>query len=208
MYLPSHFEVNDPKALEDLISKHPLGVLITQGQQGLSANHLPFELDSKQGVNTLRAHVARNNPLWQEIADADDVLIVFRADDAYISPNWYPSKHETHQLVPTWNYRVVHVHGRIFVRDDEKYVRGVVARLTRKHESTENKPWRMTDSAPDYIDSMLESIVGIEIEVTRMVGKFKLSQNRKADDRISAANTLIQKGEVTLGQAMLDTSDA
>jgi transcriptional regulator len=204
MYLPSHFEEQRPEALRDLIAKHPLGMLVTHGSEGLDANHVPFELDAGEGLHgVLRAHVARNNPLWQSVADGDEVLVVFRAHDAYISPNWYPSKHEAHKQVPTWNYRVVHAHGPITVRDDERYVRGLVARLTRQHEAGQPSPWKMGDAPQDYIDAMLKSIVGIEITVARLVGKFKLSQNREARDRVSAAQALIAQGDTELGQAML-----
>jgi transcriptional regulator len=147
--------------------------------------------------------VARNNPVWQSVSDGDEVLVVFRAQEAYISPNWYPSKHEAHNQVPTWNYKVVHVHGRFTVRDDERYVRAVVARLTRKHEASQPTPWKMGDAPQDYIDAMLKAIVGIEIEVTRLVGKFKLSQNRQVRDRLSAAQALIDQGDAELGHAML-----
>ena len=109
-------------------------------------------------------------------------MVIFRGNESYISPNWYPSKHEMHRQVPTWNYEVVHVHGRLTVQDDERFVRGVVARLTREHESSEPKPWRMGDSAPEYIDAMLRAIVGIEVAITRMDGKAKLSQNREERD--------------------------
>ena len=120
---------------------------------------------------------------------ASAALVVFRGAHAYVSPNWYPSKHELHRQVPTWNYRVVHVHGRVRIRDDERFVRGVVARLTRRHEARTGaaKPWTMSDSAEDYIDQMLAAIVGIEIEITRMVGKWRLGQNREERDRRGAA---------------------
>lgn len=209
MYLPSHFDEQRLEALHDLIAKNPLGVLVTHGSEGLDANHLPFELDSGVGQHgVLRAHVARNNPVWQSVAGGDEVLVVFRAQDAYISPNWYPSKHEAHKQVPTWNYRVVHAHGRITVRDDERYVRGLVARLTRKHEASQPSPWKMGDAPPDYIDAMLKAIVGIEIAVARLVGKFKLSQNREVRDRVSAAHALIDQADTELGQAMLAAGPA
>ena len=207
MYVPSHFEELRPGVLHDLMRAHPLGVLITHSAEGLDANHLPFELDAtvgKQGV--LRAHVARNNPVWQSIANGDEVLVVFRSQDAYISPNWYPSKHESHKQVPTWNYQVVHAHGRITLHDDEQYVRGLVARLTRTHEADEPKPWKMGDAPPDYINSMLKSIVGLEVDITRLVGKFKLSQNREVRDRVSAGQTLLSQGDGALGRAMLDAN--
>ncbi|ABM94997.1 FMN-binding negative transcriptional regulator [Methylibium petroleiphilum] len=203
MYLPRHFEEQRPEALHDLIDKHPLGMLVTHGSDGLDANHVPFELDAGEGPHgVLRAHVARNNPLWQNVAQGDEVLVVFRAQDAYISPNWYPSKHEAHKQVPTWNYRVVHAHGRITVHDDERHVRGLVARLTRRHEADQPRPWKMGDAPPEYIDTMLKSIVGLEIAVERLVGKYKLSQNREARDRLSAAQALIGQGDSELGEAM------
>ena len=211
MYLPSHFEEQRPEALRDLIAKHPLGMLVTHGGEGLDANHVPFELDTGAALGphgVLRAHVARANPLWQSVADGDEVLVVFRAEQAYISPNWYPSKHEAHKLVPTWNYRVVHAHGRITVRDDERYVRGLVARLTRQHEAGRPKPWKMGDAPPDHIDTLLKSIVGLEIAVARLVGKFKLSQNREARDRVNAGQVLIDQGDHELGQAMLAAGPA
>jgi transcriptional regulator len=132
---------------------------------------------------------------------------VFRAGDAYISPNWFPSKHELHKQVPTWNYKVVHVHGRISIKDDERYVRGVVARLTRTHEASQAKPWKMTDSAPEYIDAMLKAIVGVQVEMTRVVGKYKLSQNKDKRDLESAGRELVAKGETAIGTAMLDCAD-
>ena len=202
MYTPSHYEETRPEALHDVLVKHPLGVLVTCGSQGLDANHLPFELDAAAGI--LRAHVARRNPVWQQVAQGDEVLVVFRADEAYISPSWYPTKHETGRQVPTWNYRVVHVHGRITVHDDEKYVRGVVARLTRRHEADQPVPWKMGDAPAAYIDEELKAIVGIEIAVTRMVGKFKLSQMEETRDRVGAGEALVRRGEPALGHAMLD----
>jgi transcriptional regulator len=132
------------------------------------------------------------------------VLVVFLADDAYISPNWYPSKHETHQQVPTWNYRVVHAYGKITIYDDEKYVRALVGRLTKKHEESQPKPWKMSDAPRDYMEMMVKSIVGIEIKITRLIGKFKLSQNRENRDRLNAGQMLVEQGNEVLGKAMLD----
>lgn len=204
MYVPAHFEESRPEALHALIAEHPFGTLVTSGPHGLDANHIPFDLAPGEGaLGVLRAHVARANPVWQEIADGGEVLVMFGGGDAYISPNWYPSKHEFHKKVPTWNYRVVHAHGRIAIRDDERYVRGVVARLTRTHEASQQKPWKMTDSAPDYIDAMIKAIVGIEIEITRLIGKFKLSQNRAVPDIEGAGAALERQGDSEIGGAML-----
>ncbi|CAG9182693.1 FMN-binding negative transcriptional regulator [Cupriavidus pampae] len=205
MYVPAHFEVPNVEDLHRLMREFPFAILMTNGKNGLDANHLPFELDpaaGKQGV--LLAHVARNNPVWQDVKSGDDVLVVFRAEDAYISPNWYPSKQEAHKVVPTWNYRVVHAHGKITIRDDERYVRGVVAKLTRTHEASQPKPWKMGDAPADFLDTMLKSIVGIEVEIEQLVGKFKLSQNRELRDKTGAAEGLKAQGDVAMGQAMLD----
>jgi len=205
MYIPAHFNESRPAELHRLMAEHPLGALVTQGRSGLDANHLPFELDPKAGPQgTLRAHVARANPLCQDVKNGAEVLVIFRAEDAYISPSWYPSKQAFHKQVPTWNYRVVHAHGRITVIDDEKYLRGVLARLTRVHEATQPVPWKMGDAPKDYLDERLKALVGIEVEITRLEGKFKLSQNREPQDRSSAGEALKRQGNTALGQAMLD----
>lgn len=203
MYIPAHFALTDSAKMHRIIREHPLGVLVTLTADGLDANHIPFELDPSVGeCGMLTAHVARANPVWQQCRDGADVLVIFRGNESYISPNWYPSKHEAHRQVPTWNYEVVHVHGRLSVQDEDKFTRGVVARLTRTHEATEPKPWKMGDSAPDYIDGMLKAIVGIEIKIHRFEGKAKLSQNREDRDRLNAAEMLTVRGENELAQAM------
>ena len=206
MYVPAHFNTPDLPPLHALMRAHPLGVLITHGGDGLDANHLPFELDSAQGeFGTLRAHVARANPVWRQLAEGDasaQVLVVFRAAQAYISPNWYPSKHAHHKQVPTWNYQVVHAHGQIQVRDDAKFLRGLVGRLTRTHEASEPKPWTMAQSPREHIDALLTAIVGLEITVTRLEGKFKLSQNKEEADRTGAAQALDARGQTALAAEM------
>lgn len=204
MYVPPHFDESRSELLYDLIEKNSLGILMTNGRSGLDANHIPFELNRDQGSHgALLAHVARANPVWQDVADGDGVLVVFRASDAYISPQWYPSKHEFHKQVPSWNYLVAHAYGRITIRDDERFVRGNVARLTRMHEASQPVPWKMTDGPKDHIDMMLKAIVGIEIEITRIVGKSKLSQNKEVRDIRSAGEALRTKGEHAVGEAML-----
>jgi transcriptional regulator len=207
MYLPRHFEETRTEELHRVITDFPLGILVLNGRHGLDANHLPFELNPNAGERgLLLAHVASANPLWKEAKAGDDALVIFRAANAYISPNSYPSKHELHRQVPTWNYQAVHVHGKLAIRDDERFVRGVVARLTRANEARagSDKPWRMTDSSKEYIEEMLRAIVGIEIEITRMVGKWKLGQNREARDRINAAEELRKRGETGMSAAMLN----
>ena len=209
MYIPPHFDMPSTETMHDVIVQNPFGTLVTHGAHGLDANHLPFELHPTAGTcGVLHAHVARNNPVWQNIENGDAVMAIFRAGDAYISPQWYPSKQETHKQVPTWNYIVVHAHGKITVRDDERYVRGVVARLTRKHEAGEPTPWKMTDAPADFTDMLLQAIVGIEIEITRLEGKAKLSQNKDGRDIRHAGETLKSRGHIYLGDAMLACADA
>ncbi|AIO66958.1 FMN-binding negative transcriptional regulator [Burkholderia oklahomensis] len=204
MYVPAHFDERRTDVLHALITQHPFGILITHGTGGLDANHIPFELAAGEGpLGVLSAHVARANPIWQDVSGGDEVLVVFRAGDAYISPTWYPSKHAFHRQVPTWNYVVVHAHGRITVRDDEKFVRGVVARLTRTHEAALPEPWKMIDAPKDYIDTMLQSIVGLQIDITRLVGKYKLGQNKEVRDIRGAAEALKARGNDLIGDAML-----
>jgi transcriptional regulator len=203
MYIPAHFAENRPDELHRIIREHPLGMLVTHGDAGLDADHIPFEFDASVGVNgTLMAHVARANTLWQRCPTGTTVMVVFRAAQAYISPSWYPSKHEAHRQVPTWNYEVVHAYGTMAIRDDERFVRRLVAQLTRKHEAAEPKPWKMGDSAPEYIDTMLKNIVGIEVRITALVGKVKLSQNREERDRLGAADALDARGSHALAKAM------
>lgn len=203
MYVPTHFAETREAELHRILRSHPLGVLVTSGANGLDANHIPFEFDRSKGpCGTLLGHVARANPVWQQTPIGAEVLVVFRGAEGYISPNWYPSKHETHRLVPTWNYEVVHAHGILTIRDDEKFVRGIVGRLTRTHEANEPRPWRMGDAPPDYLASMLQAIVGIEITVSRLVGKVKLSQNREMRDRVGAVEELRKRGQCPLSDAM------
>ncbi|MCG2609739.1 FMN-binding negative transcriptional regulator [Acinetobacter sp. SM34] len=203
MYIPADFEIPQIDVMHQLIKQYALGILFTHGMSGLDANHLPFELSTEQSeLGVLHAHVSRQNPIWQDIKDGDDVLVVFRAGDAYISPQWYPSKHEHHQQVPTWNYMVIHAYGKVKIHDDERYVRGVVARLTRTHEAIQAEPWKMSDAPKDYLEPMLKEIVGIEIKITKLQGKAKLGQNKEYRDVLGVANALTQNGQHAIGGAM------
>jgi transcriptional regulator len=203
MYMPAHFSDQRPEYLHRVIREHPLGALITHGPGGLDAEHIPFELDPGRGAaGTLLAHVARANPLWQRCPTGTPVLAIFGGAEGYISPNWYPTKHESHRQVPTWNYEVVHAHGVLIVHDDERFVGQLVARLTRHHEAGEPTPWKLRDSAPDFIKGLMKNIVGIEITITSLVGKAKLSQNKEPRDRLNAAERLQELGHSALAQAM------
>lgn len=208
MYIPAHYAITDPAELHRIIRAHPLGMLVTPGAQGPDADHIPFEFDPvPDGPGRLRAHVARANPVWQRCPTGTPVMVVFRGAEGYISPNWYPSKHEAHRQVPTWNYEVVHAHGTLIVHDDERFVRGLLARLTRQHEAAEARPWRMSDSAPEFIDALLAQVVGIEVRLHSLVGKAKLSQNKDDRDRRSAAEALEARAQAPLAQAMRDRLD-
>lgn len=187
MYLPAHFAQQDPQALASLMRDHPLAMLVTQGADGLTADHLPLEFDAV--TRTLRGHVARANPLWRH-ADGQAVLAVFRGPEAYVSPSWYPSKAATHKVVPTWNYAVVHAHGPLRAVDDSAWLRALVGRLTDRHEAPLSTPWAVDDAPADYVQQMLRAIVGIEIAVERLIGKWKVSQNRSDADREGVAAAL------------------
>jgi transcriptional regulator len=203
VYTPAHFLEARDGELHRLLRTHPLGMLVTHGTQGLDANHVPFLLDPDRGEHgTLLAHVARANPVWQQVEDGDAVLVVFRGAQGYVSPNWYPSKQEHHRHVPTWNYEVVHAHGRIRIRDDATFVRGVVARLTREHEASQPRPWKMGDAPADYIADLVTKIVGLEVEVARWEGKRKLSQNREPRDFDGVRDALEARGDASLAAAM------
>ena len=190
MYLPKHFEQHDPDALQGLMREHPLAMLVTTGADGVTADHVPLEYDIPSG--TLRGHVARANPLWRH-ADGQPVLAVFRGAEAYITPSWYPSKAEHHKVVPTWNYAVVHAHGTLRALDDAPWLRDLVGRLTDHHEAPRAQPWAVGDAPDDYVQQMLRAIVGIEIPVTRLVGKWKISQNRNEADRLGVADGLAER---------------
>jgi len=177
MYTPKHFVETRVEALHGLIRAYPFATLVTRAADGLTANHLPFERVGE----VLHGHVARGNELAQ--LDGAQVLLVFQGPDGYISPNWYPSKHETGREVPTWNYAVVHVHGRLRVIDDATWLRRLLETLTDHHEAGQPQPWKISDAPEDHIEKSLRAIVGLEVAIDRIEGKFKLSQNHPARNR-------------------------
>ena len=196
MYLPEHFAEHDPVALHGLIAAHPLGTLVTLGVDGLSATHLPFLLASDAGEHgALLTHVARGNRVWHDFPAGHEALVIFQGPSAYVSPNWYPTKAETHRQVPTYNYAVVHAHGPLVIHDDEKWLRGFLGRLTKRMEAPQPTPWKMGDAPRDYLRQQLSGIVGIEIPIARLVGKWKVSQNRLPSDRAGAVAGLRATGD-------------
>jgi transcriptional regulator len=177
------------------VRAHPLGALVTLGAGGLEANHLPFEIDPDPApFGTLRGHVARANPVWRELSRGADALAIFQGPATYVSPSWYPSKQEGGKVVPTWNYAVVHAYGPLRAIDDAAWLRAFVERLTDRHESGRTAPWQVSDAPADYVDKMVTAIVGIELPVARLVGKWKVSQNRPAPDRAGVVAGLEQDG--------------
>lgn len=191
MYLPSHFEETRIDVLHELVRQYPLGSLVTLGAKGLNANHIPFELDAAPApYGTLRGHVARANPVWRDYDPAFEALVIFHGPQVYISPSWYETKKETGEVVPTYNYAVVHAYGRLRIVEDRAWLRGLVARLTERFEGGRAAPWQVSDAPQDFIDKQLGAIVGIEIEVSKMLGKWKASQNRPATDRAGVAEAL------------------
>jgi transcriptional regulator len=184
MYIPKHHEETDRSVLHELIRAHPLGTWVTVSNGGLVANHVPFLLLADRGAHgTLVCHVARANPVWQSFSTTQRSIVSFQGADAYITPSWYPSKHAHGKAVPTWNYAVVHAHGMPRAIDDREWLRSHVTQLTQTNEHGQAVPWEVTDAPVDYIDRMLEMIVGIEIPIDALVGKWKVSQNRPDPDK-------------------------
>jgi len=196
MYLPAHFEESRVDVLHGLIHAHPLGALVTVTAVGLDANHIPFEVDAEPApFGTLRGHVARANPVWREFSRDVEALVIFQGPGTYVSPAWYPTKQETGRVVPTWNYAVVHAHGPLRVIDDKAWLRDFVTKLTNRYEAARRDPWQVTDAPAEYVDTMLGAIIGIEIPLTRLVGKWKMSQNRPAQDRAGVIDGLLREGD-------------
>ncbi len=195
MYVPSNFAETDVPVLHRLIRSHPLGAVVTMTAGGLDANHIPLVLQPDAGpLGTLHGHVSRANTLWREASPAVDALIIFQGPEAYISPSWYPAKQEHGKVVPTWNYVVVHAHGRLRAIDDPVWVRAHVEQLTHTHESPRSVPWRVDDAPADFINPLIKGIVGLELTVMRLTGKWKVGQNRSAADREGAAAALAGEG--------------
>jgi transcriptional regulator len=204
MYLPAHFAESRPEVLFDLVRSHPFGLLVTQNKNGgIDANSVPFFLDpgTDGAPGVLRAHVARANPLWKTARDDVDALVVFEGPQGYVSPAWYPSKAEHGKVVPTWNYVMVQARGRLRAIEDRDWLLAFVTRLTDRHEGTRAAPWAVSDAPRDYIETMLGAIVGIEIPLTALVGKWKVSQNRPAADREGVVDSLLREdGDEGLAQ--------
>jgi transcriptional regulator len=206
MYLPRHFEQAEQASIDRLLAAHPLATIVSMRAGEWVADHIPLMLMSDGPSHRLVGHVARANPFWQiaqaDSADAARVLCVFQGPQAYISPNWYVTKQTDGRVVPTWNYMVVHVHGVVRAIEDPASVRSIVAELTRRHEAAQPAPWGIDDAPEGYIDKLLHAIVGIEVDVTSMVGKWKVSQNRPAVDRAGVVDGLRAHGHHAMADAV------
>ena len=202
MYLPSHFEETRAEVLRQLIRSHPLGTLVTFGADGLNANHVPFEFDPDPApFGILRAHVARANPVWRDFSKEVEPLVIFQGPQIYITPSWYQTKKETGKVVPTFNYIVVHAYGAMRVFEDAGWLRKFVGGLTDRFEAARARPWAVSDAPEDFVASQLRAIVGIEIAVTRLIGKWKTSQNRPAADQKGVVAGL-RESDDAVAQAM------
>ena len=195
MYIPKHFAEDDVAEMHALMRARPLATLVSHGADGLNANHIPLLLvDGK-----LQGHVARANPLWKAGNVAGEVLAVFQGDDSYISPSGYATKAEHGKVVPTWNYAAVHAYGELRVIDDPHWIFAQISALTAANEAALPQPWAVTDAPADYIEKMLGAIVGIEISITRLLGKWKVSQNQPAVNQASLIAALEKAGDPMAG---------
>lgn len=199
MYTPGHFAETRAEVLHALMRARPLATLVTLTHAGLSANHIPLlffpPAPGEPGNGVLRGHVARANPVWRETDAGVDALAIFQGADSYVSPRWYQTKREHGKVVPTWNYCTVHVYGALRVHDDEAWVRALVTALTEAHEAGAAQPWAVTDAPEDYLQAMLRNIVGIELPIARIEGKWKVSQNQPEANRAGVISALEARGD-------------
>jgi transcriptional regulator len=195
MYVPSHFREDRVPQLHETMRSIAFGALVTLGQDGLVASHLPMLIDAEPApFGTVTGHIARANPQWRSIKPEISALAIFTGPNSYISPAWYPTKQQTGKVVPTWNYVAIHATGKLRFFDDADSLRRIVTRLTDTHEAERAERWQVTDAPEAYIEAMLKAIVGFELTIAQLDGKWKMSQNRPAEDRAGVAEGLRQEG--------------
>jgi transcriptional regulator len=196
MYIPAHFEETNIEILHKLMREFPLATLVTLSSDGLNANHIPLELDAEPApYGTLRGHVARANPVWRDFNSDVEAMVIFQGANSYITPSWYATKKETGKVVPTWNYAVVHAYGALKIIEDKVWLRNLVERLTDHHEAAKENPWKVSDAPENYIEPLLNAIVGIEITITKISGKWKASQNQPHTNRVGVIDGLRKMNE-------------
>lgn len=196
MYTPKHFEEPRIEVIHELMRARPLATLVTLASSGINANHIPLHLiDQPAPFGTLHGHVARANPLWNDFVKEVEVLAIFHGPDSYITPNWYATKQETGKVVPTWNYAVVHAYGTLRIIDDAAWVRAQIEALTTHHEASFAQPWSVSDAPHEYTEKLLGAIVGFDIVINRLVGKWKVSQNQPAQNQAGVIEGLSNSGQ-------------
>jgi transcriptional regulator len=193
VYLPDLFRVDDVAQMHALMRAHPFAALVSSGALGLYASHLPIVLKQEGTHGLIECHLARANPHCKELGEVGEALMIFQGAEGYITPNWYASKAQTGKVVPTWNYAVVHAYGRVEAMDDAEWLRRHVSELTAQQEKDESKPWAVTDAPETFVDAMLRGIVGFRFAITRLEGKWKMSQNREAQDRAGVVSGLSER---------------
>jgi transcriptional regulator len=195
MYLPDHFRVEDIAEMHALMRARPFATLVSAGASGLYGTHLPTVLKTEGPFGTIECHLSRANPHWKDLAEGGEALMIFQGPEAYITPNWYPSKAEHGKTVPTWNYAAVHAYGKPAVMQDPVWLRRHVGELTDQQERSEAQPWAVSDAPERYVDVMLRGIVGFRFDIARLEGKWKMSQNREMKDRAGVVQGLGARGE-------------
>lgn len=195
MYVPRHFDEPRIDVLHALMRARPLATLVTWSASGLNANHVPLHLaDEPAPLGILRGHVARANPMWRDFDAEVETLAIFHGPDAYVTPSWYPTKAETGRVAPTWNYAVAHAYGKLRVIDDAVWLRSLLEALTAHNEAGFAQPWQVGDAPADYVEQMIKAVVGIELVITRCVGKWKISQNQPVQNRAGVVRGLQAQG--------------
>jgi transcriptional regulator len=190
VYLPDLFRVDDVAQMHALMRARPFAALVSAGALGLYASHLPTVLKREGPYGLIECHLARANPHCRELAEVGEAMMIFQGAEAYVTPNWYPSKAQTGKVVPTWNYAVVHAYGRLEVMNDAEWLLRHVSELTAQQEKGESKPWAVTDAPKTFVDAMLRGIVGFRFAIARLEGKWKMSQNRETQDRAGVVSGL------------------
>ena len=193
MHIPKQFKQEDKAKIKTLIADYPLAALIFKNANGLEANHIPLQLTQTNDQEwTLIGHIARGNPMWKNVEDKADILVIFQGPQSYITPNWYPTKQEHKKVVPTWNYAAIHIHGALSFIHETQWKIDMLNSLTNQMEADQAKPWQLSDAPEDYVEKQLNAIVGIEISVNQIEGKWKLSQNQPEQNRMGVIQGLSQ----------------
>lgn len=209
MYIPAHFEQPDIGAMHELIRAYPFATLVTLSSDGLNANHIPLHLAVETSpFGVLSGHVARANPIWSDYAQDVEVLAVFQGLDAYISPSWYASKRETSKVAPTWNYAAVHAYGTVRIIDDAAWIRAQLEVLTDEHEAAFAEPWAVSDAPDDFTEKLIGAVVGIEMTITRLAGKWKVSQNQPPRNRAGVVQGLRENGQPAMAELVEKSAPA